>query len=238
MSAGSHRDRVGDRLVKKAGRGSAKPSREGWGYAPDGLLPVLLEVLEAKGLLALAFLIGVLHLTNREIMTCELEGALLVAYDHRGEPSLRAELPRDIAELVGSFILVRPKSDRVLSDQLTKTVGREVRRRLKGEKKDWAQGLHISATFIGRIGWDLALRRYRDRPDILRALARSRYARADTLGTAVTAEVAEAIDEARSDFFNSWAAQLSPAAREAHERIAASHGVHGAARRPTGRRRR
>ncbi len=223
MSAGERRDKVDGRLVART-RSRGKPRRNSWSYIPDGLYPVLFEVLGELGLSAVPFLVGVLHLSWREAVTYELEGSQLVSRRGDGTLSARFSLESEELALVASFMDVRPPTGQALSDLVTKTATKAVRERLIDSGQCWARYVAITRGLLSAEGWRLVERCYPDRPDIYRAMGRSRYAAAEGSRPRTTPEVVDAMEEARAAFFAGWQAQLSDSARAAHERLAITKG--------------
>jgi len=209
-------------MLRASPVGSKKRVGEGLTFLPRATWTVVGEVLEESGLRGLVVLIAACGLQGAEITRCGLDGDDVTYWENFALH--RWPLDPDSADLVRATLakLTRAREERptispetqvanLLHDKITK----EVRTRLAGSGILWAQHVNVSVTTLRALGVEVALSRYRDRHEFLRAYRRTAYAHPEDIENPSSEETMTLFDAAVAPFWERVGQLLSVEARSA-----------------------
>lgn len=209
-------------MLRATAIGANKRVGEGLTFLPRATWSVVSDVLEESGLRGLVVLIAVCGLQGAEIPRCRLDGDDVTYWQnfivHRWP------LDPDSANLVRATLatLSRAREEKptirletqvanLLHDKVTK----EVRKRLTQSGIVWAEHVNVSVTTLRALGVEVALRRYRDRREFLRAYRRTAYAHPEDIENPSSEETMTLFDNAVAPFWERVGELLSLETRSA-----------------------
>jgi hypothetical protein len=200
MSQGPNRERKSHKMAPKQRAGMGKPASEGLSFLPPLAYEPLREILDEHGLRGLPVLLSLYRLSGTEIERCDVKGTSLILHGPDGSEQARWPLDKRLVGAVSATLRTLKASKGRLSDLLSKTVTRKLRRRMVSAHP-WVVHLRITVGLMHRLGDAAAVDALRDRPDQLRAWRRSPWASAQEIEPLTTEAVASAYDEAEAPFW-------------------------------------
>jgi hypothetical protein len=222
MSQGPSRERRSHKMAPRLRAGIGKPAHEGLSFLPPLAYKTLMDILNEHGLRGLPVLLCLCRLSGTEIERCHLDGPSLVLQGPDGSEQARWPLDAQLADAVSETLHTLTVSNRRLSDLLSKTVTRQLRRRMLAAHP-WAVHLRITVGLLHRLGDAAAVAALRERPDQLRAWRRSPWATAQDLEPLTTDAVANAYDDAEAPFWERVDARLTDEDRRALASLSQEH---------------